>query len=177
MFNLLPEQNKVALRKEYNFRRALMYVFGIIAIVIVSIGFLIPAFVVAYYRYHSAQIQYDSVAHSRDGSEQVYIKDIKKTNSFLTAFKDTQDPRSVEIFKLIADNKPVGVRINQLGYVRGVTIRIHIEGVADSRDSLRLLTKKLSQVKGFQVGELPISEFVSDSSIPFSLDITFTPHA
>jgi len=174
MFNLLPDQDKAALRREYNFRRALVYMGGIIAVMTLSLAFLVPVYVITYYKYHSVDVQYNSIIHARDGSEQAYIKDIKKINSLLDVLKDTHDLRSEAIFKLIIDAKQAGVTIIKIGYIRESQINIRMEGVADNRESLRSFTKALSQIKGLKVGELPISEFVRDAHIPFALDMVLT---
>ncbi len=80
---------------------------------------------------------------------------------------------SQKIINEIILKKLPGIKINQITY-ENTTLsgkKVTIRGVAPSRERLLLLRKALEDNVAFKKVELPISNFVKGSDIPFSINL------
>ncbi len=171
MFNLLVESEKKILRKEYAWRRSIVYLLGLVGVVFVSLILLIPVYVVSYYKILSANIAHDTIIDKEHPTEQSYIGDIKRINGLLTVLKDTPTISTADLVEKIVDARPRGIKLISIAYTKSDSIVLKLEGIAGDRDGLRAFTKSLSEIQGFTVEELPISDFVRDTKIPFTINI------
>lgn len=172
MFNLLPPNEKKILKKEYNARRAFVYVISVGALFVVSACLLVPLYVVYNNKLKSAEIQYDSLLHAQNNVKQSYADGIRHLNVLLTLLNAPEATSTLSIIGQVVAARPGGIVLSSISYSAGSPASIEIGGIAASRDSLYAFTNALGNVQGFSVGVLPVSEFVKDSDIPFSITIT-----
>lgn len=178
--NLLPEEEKKNIRREYLFR------FFTIASYFLALSFLLGAFAVFPY-YLSARTELDRTSEKAETLNTLNVSVSTTTEKTIADFSqfsdrikllgpvaDSQNFVPIMVLKNILDVKPKGVKVTSFSYIGGAEvggIKIVILGLASDRDSLLLFKKELSATGDFSLIDLPVSNFSEKTDIEFTLTL------
>lgn len=175
MRNLLPEQNKKIIRREY-FMRVLSIAFIFLFLTaLLSSTFLLPAFFLSIEKEksvrESAEIVSKSVKFREQNSTDFLLEEAERKLELLSSKNGgilVQD-----IVMKIVDEKPYGVSIYGISYMELTEgrSRITLTGVAGEREDMLSFRKYLERDGLFSSVRLPVSNFAKDKDIKFSIEI------
>jgi len=177
MTNLLPHAHQVALTKEYKHRRIVVLLSLFIFVIVVSIGFLLPSYILSTVRLTEIQAQevgarkINEVLQEDNSASSVTLKEVSEKLLFIK----TQGDSSVQaVIDLIILNKPADIKIKSITYQSGDDSNegtIVLEGLAKDRESLTMFKNMIETQDAFIRVDLPISNFAKDKDINFSMDL------
>ena len=176
MFNLLPLEEKNAIRKEYRYRLMVVALVGLFVTFLVGSVLLVPS-------YGLSKIKEVSVvknnallkegATARDDGR-VVTEELRDTKSILSALKPSDHTVYFhEVLGGIIEQRPSGVLLQGI-LMQSVGVaqtEFHLSGVARNRVDLVLFQKRLEGEKRFTKVDIPFSNFAKDSDIPFTVTI------
>ncbi len=177
MINLIPNQEKKKMAKDFYFRLVVMFfvVFGV-CLLVALVSFL-PSYVASKQKKDLAAtklaLQKATPPPLVDESTANSIADFNgKLSKIENAQKNTYVVSQKVISQVIVDKIP-GITINGITYTAKAdnTRSIHLSGGATSRERLLLFRQALEDDASFKMVDLPISNFVKGSNISFSLDL------
>lgn len=173
MLNLLPEQDKAIIRKEYKLR-LLIVLFGALAILLLASAiFLSPVYVALTSRNAMLQNDYVSVsmaALQTDAGVQETIDRGVRLVQALSAPADAIDP--VDLIAKVIEAKSGSVKLTSIVFSTRNGGAMQLQGTSLSREALRDYTKSLQLIPAVKEINLPISNFARESNIPFTMDLT-----
>lgn len=176
IINVLPIEEKKALKKEYWFRFATMIlsliaVFGIIATILSfpSYLFSVSKLTFAESRLEAFNTENPDIATN---DLNVTINDINN-KLILLSDKDSGISVSDRILSDITENTPKGITVGSILYtekdVKNKTLEIH--GIATDRTTLRNYKSTLLATADIASVDVPISDFLERSNINFTVSI------
>jgi hypothetical protein len=178
MTNLLPEEYKNKIHREYRLRYyAVISLFVFFAIGI-SVFVLVPNAFTAGTEYFLARQAETQIINPEDE------KRVKDMNAELLLFRETLgvlDPKKEvtpvllsEMMRLVAMQKPAQVSLESFGFVSETEAvkKILLSGLAENRESLVAFSKRLTENKTFTKVDLPISNLSKKQDIEFSITLT-----
>lgn len=179
MFNLLPENLKDKINKDYNLRRAVVVFAFLIFLGATFLVFLFPSWIVSIYKEEQISLQAKNNSQSTlEADVNVVALNIKKINSELrtvdTAFGNR---KVVPVIDTILSKKTKSISIKELTYKSEdpSQVTVYIEGISATRNALSTFVKNLQETKVFKAVNLPISNFAKDKDITFSINLVIDP--
>jgi Tfp pilus assembly protein PilN len=175
MRNLLLEQDKKNIHREYLFRLGVVYFLFLFTTVVIGAVFLLPSYFLSETKEASVRERTSIIEQSiaireqeaRSGllvetKQRLELLSFKRSNSAVTGTIQT-----------IVTHKPAGVSISQFLYTkqREGQSTLTIEGFAKQREDLLAFRKALEQEREFQNVELPISNLAADRDVKFTITI------
>lgn len=178
--DLLPEDRRIALRREYYLR--LSTVALVLATILVGIAgvLLTPTYVYLSASAHAKQIRLANVRAALASADESALSNRLATLSsdaaILTALSNA--PSATAYFQeLLAIARP-GVTITALEYAQasgGQPAKLDVSGIAATRDALRSYQVALQAAPFVSSADLPVSVFAKDTDISFTISVTLTP--
>lgn len=174
MYNILPEEVKKSLKKEYVMRvvsLALLMITSCMALGSVS---LIPSYVMALQKKAEIQNELDTVdtrANSSDTKSYTEIANLlaKKTKAIALIDTERQPHESIDG---VLHQKGPGVTIDQFIYQRvGTTSTLMIRGVAATRESFLSFDDGIKKSKLFKDADFPIELLARQRNINFTMKL------
>ena len=175
MINLIPTIEKINLTKYYR-KRFLAVLLGFSA----TAFFAGSIFLISPYRLaeektatilKSVGIGQTLTTSLEASNPEFVIKDIQKKLDTLS-LKKNAIPVNLIISSILAD-KPADTTINGITYKKKDTgAEIEVRGIAGNRDSLLSFTRALEDEPLFKKVNVPVSSFVKDRNLDFSIQIT-----
>ncbi len=175
MFNLLPHENKIAIRREFHFRLTFVALIALFLALVIFCVLLLPSYVVSKVVLSGVTKEKQVVEQSLESRESSDLK-----NRLASAKEDfvVLEPRAKEmpvgqIIDKVVTLKNSGVRINKIEYfvLADSKRQVAISGISDDRDSLLAFKNKLSESKLFSSIVLPVSDFTDESNIEFHITL------
>lgn len=175
MINILPEQQKSVLKKEYEYRRAVVF-FGLVTFaLVVSLILLFPSYFLTNMRAQEVSAQLEKVR--TDLNSQLPPGEI--VDGLISAARHAQDlkpfSQSLSIYDLIKilESRPDSIKINQITFSDKAEVgpEISVSGLARDRESLIGFGRVLEERVEFESVDIPVSNFVKETNIEFSLRI------
>ncbi len=180
--NLLPPREQIQVRYEY-YTRLLSTVFlGVAIVSVFGIVSLVPAYLSLFFHKENVIAETEALQKSialEDKSVAAEFASAKKEISVLTAGKG-KNSVTEDIMRVLGKKEGVGgIHITAITYEkRGTEDGISIGGEADDRASLRAFQKALEEEYRFGKVNIPVSNFVKEHNIPFTVTIALrTPDA
>ncbi len=176
MFNLIPETLKEKIIKDYTERRVVVWLFGVCVLMGTFFIFLLPTYTHVFFEEQNTLGDAERIKNSVQFKKADQVaQTIKETNTQLKVLE--QENRSVNpinSIQQIIGTKNAAIRIYEIEYteIKATSSIVVIKGVADRRDALRQFVTNLESIKGFSNIELPVSNFVKDKDIDFTISIT-----
>lgn len=180
MVNLLTSQQKNIIAREYKRRRSVVWFCALAFIAASSLVLLLPSllYVVNDHREVSRRLAAEKgrATQAAEGEDPVVI--VKEVNRKLAILKRVRIelPLPDSVITALLENIPAGVKVTSISYERkkddGLVL---VGGVAPDREALLAFLKVLRQEPLFSEVDLPISSFVKNRDIDFSMKITITP--
>jgi len=176
MRNLLLEEDKKKLRKEYLLRVSVVTLTFLFFSFVAGTIFLFPSYIISRAKEDVIRNQIEIIEQSISVREQeakvaVLIEAKEKLNLLVTQ----DDQLSVAaVFEIIVRARPEGIQLSGLfwGERKKARSELVIEGVAARRETLLSFKNALKEEELFETVDLPISNLTSDKDIDFSIRIS-----
>lgn len=176
MLHLLPKNHKKLVHAEYRKRLGVVIGASVAIICILGIIFLLPSYFISNVRYQDiktkeATIQ-TSIASYQTGADG---ETIKKISDGLIALKPLGSTTTAsEAFKrFLFDIGNQSIKVSFIDYVLNSdnSVTLDVAANAATRDDLQTFIDVLKNDKYFSGVSLPLSDFVKDKDLDFSLKI------
>lgn len=175
MINVLPEQQKEIVSREYRLRRAIVVSGLVIFALLVSLVLLFPSYFLTNMQAEEAAVQLDQVKTALNSQ----LPSGEVVNDLISAVRHAQDLRpfseTISVYKLlkIFESKPESVKINRISFVNKSETgpEITLGGIAQDRESLIAFGRVLEGRVEFESVNIPVSNFVRESNIEFHMTI------
>lgn len=175
MFNLLPENIKVSLKKEYSIRRFIIVMFFIAIVQITFLVFIFPTWMVSAYKEEVISEEYDKFNKISSDSNIDPIADrIQSINKKLGILNNVlQYPTLVPYVDTVLSNKSSSIFIEQFSFSlkNSKEGNLAVAGVAKTRESLVSFVDLLKEADTFKEVNLPISNLAKDKDIDFTIEL------
>lgn len=178
MFNLLPDSIKKKIKTEYRLRLLVIVLAFALFMQVSFLIFLFPSWLVSVYKEQEVLSQTETINKSP------LFSDISSVTSIVTSINAELNvinsaleyPRIVPFVNTILSKKTRDIYINELIYTSTgkTTATIALSGISATRESLVAFVGSLKETESFSAVDLPISNFVKDRNIDFSLNISIT---
>lgn len=175
MFNLLPENLRERIKKEYRFRLTIVVLSFIILSQISFLVFLFPSWLISFYK------EKDFIVKSDEISKTISALDVASTTSFIKVLNERllnindamEYPMMMPIFDSILSVRSPSIRLSGIYYTASDSNSavVTISGMSDKRDSLVFFTENLRKIESFSKVDLPISNLAKDKNIDFTISI------
>ncbi len=178
MINVLPENEKLAIRKEYRLRFFAVIFFTSSIFIVLATILLIPSYVFSQNKYTTLKNNLESMK-KLDGTESgeslsSIIADINQNLQLLDGVSPTSSILE-NVFEPVLLARPNGIRISLLNHTLSLDGRrmIEVSGKANDRATLRAFEDMLKKDPKIDRVDLPVSNFSKRTNISFFLTITF----
>ena len=175
MFNLLPENLKKQITKEYKLRLFIVAMFSLIIVQASFLVFLFPSWLVSNYKEKDFSSRNDEVNKSLSAldisSTTAFIKSL---NARLVVINDGLEyPRLVPVVDTILSKKTPSIKIGAVYYTSNsaTTGTLTVSGVSSTREALVSFADKIKEVEYLKKVDLPISNLAKDKNIEFSINM------
>lgn len=176
MINIVPEQQKEVLKKEYEYRRAVVFCGLVIFILMVSLILLIPSYFLTNIRAKevSVELEKSKQALNEELPPEDVMKELAVAVHHANDLKPFTKPVSVYDLMRIFESKPAAITITQIAFTDRTSgqPQISLSGRAQDRESLTAFGRALESRVEFARVDLPVSNFAKESNIDFSMNIT-----
>ncbi len=176
MINLLPEQQRKEVRREYFSRLAIVSCLFASLCFLAGTAALLPSFILSRAREAALSDQAAVLRHSVElasatGADKK-LQDAKDRLALLSARLREPVPR--ELLSLLIGQKKNGITLNRFAFARNPSgaVVITVGGSASDRETLVAFSETLRKVPAFTASNLPISSFAQSQSIPFTITVT-----
>ncbi|MCX6736376.1 MAG: PilN domain-containing protein [Candidatus Parcubacteria bacterium] len=188
MINLLPENEKQRIRKEYHLLVLSVWLPVIFIILIVAISSFLPSFFLSRLQYQKVLAESQTKEVITKQSQVLEMKrNAKEANTKIALLlKNSTSTESVlSLFREIVESRPGGVYITNFSFDRNAGIRppkgkktaspsILVQGRADNRAELLSFVDALNKKKDFSSVDLPLSNLISSTNLSYTLNIAVT---
>ncbi len=176
MSNLLPFEEKKKNLREYIIRLLTAALIVIATVSIVASTMLFPAYIFSNTKERVLKEEIAATNEKSGGNLNATMKTvIADINNRLKIFPDKQQemPISNMVIAPILKEKTSAVKIQEISYAdeRGGKTII-VSGFSATRSDLTQYVERLKKVPGFSKVTLPISSFVKDRNLDFTISIT-----
>ena len=181
MLNLLPENQKKSVLLEYRTRLGIVIALCITLISICGLIFIAPTYLISEKRHSEIKVKNDEVLinlSSKNSSQNAEVKKITQGIAVLSNLGANVLPSELfEKFLSYADSKKI--QVSRLSYSLNTdnSIVFNVSGVGADRDSLSVFIQNLKNDSYFSQVSLPLSSFVKQKDIDFSLKIVVPANA
>ncbi|MBP7804651.1 MAG: hypothetical protein KA052_00305 [Candidatus Pacebacteria bacterium] len=174
MSNLLPQTEKKKILGMYRKRFLALVFFSAAFILLSGAVLLFPAYIVLKDTASSLTEKRDQLKKDETAALQgALAKTISDINSRLAIFPDvvTASPIIATFVRPVLETKTAAINITNMGYATGEggAITVQISGIAGNRSSLLSFADALKATKGFKNVTVPISSFIKDSNVTFTI--------
>lgn len=182
MSNLLPPEQKKSLLHLYRMRFFAVVFIAIICVAAIGIAALIPSFFVSKESEATLTASRDVLAsHETSSIQKSLSQSIIDINDRLSVFSGSwfTSPILADFVDPILSAKPAGLRLTDLSFTpdkSGMTAKVEISGVANNRELLLAFGDKVKQLPNFSNVDIPITSFIKDSNVTFTITGTLTIH-
>ncbi len=184
MINLLPEEEKILIKREYT--RRLVVVNGIFLFILVcsAVILLLPSYLPLSSQKQSFESQLDAAKQglSREKADETESS-IRRLNDKLAFFSQQgEDTRQISVLiKQILSVKSPSVKLWTFTYQEGTQEKkneqISIQGIATTRNIFLAFAKTLEAVNGVSEVQFPPANLMKDENVEFSLTLKLVPMA
>ncbi len=188
MINLLPENEKQKIRKEYHLLVLSVWLPVIFIILGIAIFSFLPSFFLSGQQYGKIFAESQTKEIMTKQSQALEMKrNVNDANMKIALLlKNSTSTESVRsLFDEIVENRPAGVYITGFSFDRNAGVRppkgkktappsIVLQGRADDRAALLSFVDILNKKKEFSSVDLPLSNLISGTNLPYTLNITVT---
>jgi hypothetical protein len=178
MINLIPKEEKKKRTADFFLRLSAIFLLMASFAVFIACVTILPAYILSLQKNSSVdqklKIQKNISLPDLGERSLATAKDLDGKLSLMENAEKNEFPVSRKIINSIIFNKTSSIKITHISYENDGTLgkKISINGVASSRAALLSFSQALGYDSDFKKVDLPISNFVKESNIPFSLTLT-----
>ncbi|HRH27080.1 MAG TPA: hypothetical protein PLZ99_02895 [Parcubacteria group bacterium] len=175
MFNLLPENLKEQIKKDYHLRLSIIVLSFVILSQISFLIFLFPSWLISYYKEKDYLVKNDEISKNISAipvaSTTAVIKSLNE--KLLNIDRTLEYPEVIPLIDSVISTKTSAIRIGDISYtVSGVNSGVlNINGMGEKRESIVNYSENLKKIDLFKKVDLPISNLAKDKNIDFSISI------
>jgi hypothetical protein len=178
MLNFLLEKNKKLVTIEYFLRVFIYFLLFTFFSLIVLISLFLPSIFYSKYQNSNVSSQLLSIKGEVGEKSDDPIEIIKAINKFTEVFVNENEMNKVQFSYLInkiISLKNKNIKISSFSVAKDVnnTIKIVLNGVSGSRDSLTSFDKDIKKEKYFQSVELPVSYLIKNIDADFTMILIY----
>lgn len=177
MLNLLPKEQKNVLRKEYTNRLVVVWLGAIIAVLVISLVLLAPSYFLTKVRANEATAELENakqiLAAKLPPSD--VVSAVQSAVRSADALRPLTKPQSVFELIKIFEIKPAGVTLSSISFDEATDLgpaKMIVQGRAADREKLTMFSRSLESRVEFASVDVPVSNFVREKDIYFSMTIT-----
>lgn len=175
MFNLLPENLKESIRKEYKHKRLVVILFFIVSVQATFLIFLFPTWLVSYHKQMEISTQSEQMSKFlNDSNTNPATSVIKSINSKLNVINSALEyPKFLPLIDTVISKKTNKISITNFSYAptASSSASLTLGGISSTRESLVSFVKSLEDTKLFSKVDLPISNLAKDKDIEFTINL------
>ena len=177
MINLIPNQEKKRMRRDFYYRLIVLLLFALSNCFLVVTVALLPAYFLSVVKNKTANNKLESQKEERlpvfDDATRASTTDLNKKLDSIEAAQKNDFPVSSKVIDAVLGKKLPGMKITQISYTHDATKgkTIDIRGTAPSREVLLQFRQAFEGDNAFSSVNLPISNFVKGSNIEFILSV------
>lgn len=175
MFNLIPENLKKEIKKEYSLRRFIVILIFTFFVQTTFLIFIFPTWLISFYKEQEVTLKQDQMnQHLSNLNIASTTEQIKLINNKLSILdKKLEYPRIIPHINAILLNKTDSIYITDISYVTkdAKNSSITLQGKSKTRDTLTIFVRSLQSSGKFKSVDLPISNFTKDKDLVFSINI------
>lgn len=175
MLNILPKQQKDALKKEYVLRRYVVWAGLVLSALIISLVLLVPSYLLSRVRLTDARVKLEQTKAALDSKS----FPIDVATELSAATRNAQDLRPFvkqtsphDLIKIF-ETKPNTIKLTEIhfGNRPPAQATIFLKGIAANRESLTNFGRLMEARTEFSKVDLPVSNFAREKDIVFSMTI------
>jgi len=177
MFNVLPQEEKIAIQKEYRVRR--LIVIGVFFIITLIIGLILlfPSYLVSQINAQNTASLLEAIQQElqKSKSHVATPEDISALREKIALLNAAKSSVSVSnLFSIIVAKKGNAVQLSNFTFKKNSdgTLELAVGGNARTRDALTQFSRALEADPAFSAVDLPISSLAKDKDIDFTMTIT-----
>jgi len=170
------------MRKAYQMILRSVFLAALSFVLLIAIISFLPNFFIADSKYQKilaeSQTKEAVIKQSKEGEMKKLVSD---TNAKLLLLHATSTPSAPKLFREILESRPAGVYITSFSYDiipkkgSATSPGITISGTAEDRTELLSFVESLNKDKSFSSVDLPISNLISDTNVPYTINIIVVP--
>lgn len=174
MFNLLPTAEKLALRREYRMRLAIVALSMFLFTLLAAFLLMIPSYVLTVSKENFVKQNQNLLGQELNEADKAYSRDLAKIRDELAALTPKSGSLKLSTFisDLIADrNSDIKINSIVITPIEGNKSSILIAGLAGKRVSLLDFTKAIETERGVSDVNTPVSNFAKEADIEFAITV------
>lgn len=177
MINLIPKEERKKITIDFYSRIAILFFLTTGLVFILAAVVIVPSYFFSSLKNSIADIklntQKEEPVSLPDQQSLAIIKDLNHKLEVIESSKNNKFSVSKNVVNAILSKRIFDIKITNISYNNDATKgkTINIQGNAPSRGILLLFRKELEDSADFKQVDLPISNFVKESDIQFSLSL------
>ena len=175
MLNFILEKDKNKIIKEYYYRVAIYFLLFSFFTLVVLISLFLPSIFYSKYKSDTVSQQLMSIKSSIGNNTEDPIEIIKEVNKFVNVFKYEESVLFSDIIKKIVSLKYKDIEILSISLLENEddTVKIVLNGISATRDSLTSYDRDLKKDGFFQSVELPVTDLIKNIDSNFTITLTY----
>lgn len=174
-YNVLPEEVKKLLKKEYRLRFFSVLIISISSVVIFMSVVMFSLLVLVFSENKNILGELESIKDSslENGGAEI-LSELKFTKEKIAVLKQGDEKNQPsELIEKILSSKPSGARIDSIVYEQKDGAKSFlVSGRGDDRASIISFQDALEETSPFKKVDLPVGIFARNTNIPYTLTIT-----
>jgi hypothetical protein len=174
MINLLPENEKANLDREYTYRHAFIALSAAVLLVVVAIIAMLPTFVLSFFKSRATVLPMNTTDPDINKTQEAFKKQLTDAKLYMQVLRPSASTTAAtHIIELLEKNRTSENTIKSIDYTVSETgVNVTVNGIAKTRQSLSTFTDKLRKEQGIASVDVPVSNFTKDSNIPYIFSLT-----
>lgn len=172
MFNLLPEEKKSALQRDYAVRFRIVFSFSLFIAAVAGLIFLMPSYIISHFREYEKKAELKFYKDKESSKEYSNLEKTLRDAKVDLALAGEEQKMTVTFINDVVSKKGNSIKINHVTVDKRAKegFLITVGGTALTRDALIEFTKRLESGPYSKV-VLPVSNLAKSSNTPFVLNI------
>lgn len=174
MFNLLPQEEKAALRTEYRYREYTVIVGALLALFVAGIASLVPSYILSITKRQTIDIDRQSLEQELNRNSGTAADTVARAQALSTSLAAIPEEQISTWLKTIIESRPAGVVLLRFSFVEGAEggLALELQGVSRSRTALQQFERTLQSVPKLTGVKVPIESYTRETNIPFTITAT-----
>ena len=172
MINLLPESGRWAFRRAYHARLLVIALSGALAVIMISIAFILPTFFSTRARRQAVSHELE-IALARPVSKEAdaLAEEVRRVNSKikLLAHEESEGQTFTWVTDRILGKAAASIAITQIALGKDKVVVVH--GIAGTRTALLAFIAALNEDEQFSEVISPISNLIDNVDVAFSVNL------
>ncbi|MCK5095767.1 MAG: hypothetical protein KAR24_00220 [Candidatus Pacebacteria bacterium] len=173
MANLLPQNTKKKVYREYTLRAMIIALIAVASVGVVASVLLVPTYVLLDSKLEGLNIAYRSDTDEQKDTDEDYKTSISRIEARLAVVQQDTDTKKIpyEIMARLFEIKPDTITLSKISYARASN-KLMVKGSADTRKELDRFIKRIGQEDMFvPLESYPYENLSVKKDVPFDFSI------